>query len=145
MNLNLEDIIMNKSFNSKEEAINFVGSHMYNSGYVTYPYINTMIERDRLASTYIGNGVAIPHGTDEARKHVIKSSVVVVQIPNGLIYNDGIAYVLFGIAGKENEHMEILSNIALICSDEDNVKHISQATTKDEILKILSGEQRSYD
>ena len=73
----------------------------------------------------MGNFVAIPHGTDEAKSEVKESGIAIIQVPEGVDFGDGnIVKLIFGIAGKGNEHLDILSNIAIVVSEEENVEEI---------------------
>jgi len=100
-----------------------------------------MIERDENLSIYMGNSVAIPHGTDEGKQHVKKSGLVVVQVPEGVNFGDDTeekhAKLLFGIAGKEDEHLNLIQKIALSCNNEHNVLKMASAKAKEEITSIL--------
>ncbi len=85
MKLEKHLIKLNKQFSNKEEAICYCGQVLYEGGYVNEDYIEAMIERDKELSVYMGNFIAIPHGTDAAKKDVLKSGITVVQVPRGLI------------------------------------------------------------
>ncbi|MCC3358176.1 PTS mannitol transporter subunit IICBA [Bacillus sp. REN16] len=135
--LRKENIFLNKQFSSKEEAIRFAGRVLVDGGYVEESYIDAMIERDQMTTTYMGNDVAIPHGTDEAKKSVLKSGVTIIQIPDGVDYDGQKARLIFGIAGKDGGHLEILSAIAITCSEMENVEKMATAKTVDEILDII--------
>ena len=98
-----------------------------------------MRKRETEVTTYIGNGIAIPHGTSQYVKHIKKSGIVVLQYPKGVDFGEGnIAYILIGIAGRDDEHLEILSSIALVCQDEKNVSKLRHAAAKEEIISILT-------
>lgn len=135
--LRKENIFLNKKFSSKDEAIRFAGRVLVDGGYVNEPYIEAMIERDQLTTTYMGNDVAIPHGTDEAKKNVIKSGVTIIQVPDGIEFDGQKVRLIFGIAGKEGGHLEILSAIAVTCSEMENVEKMATANSVDEILEII--------
>lgn len=124
-------------FADKEEAIRFAGRALVNGGYVAESYVEAMIERDKITSTYMGNDVAIPHGTEEAKKAVLKSGFTVLQVPNGVDFNGEKVRLIFGIAGKDGTHLEILSGIAVTCSDMENIEKMVQATSAKEIKNIL--------
>lgn len=83
-NLTNISIELNQQFNTKEEAIRFCGEKLVEAGCVEPAYIEAMIERDQLLSVYMGNFIAIPHGTEEAKKLVKKSGICVVQVPEGV-------------------------------------------------------------
>ena len=113
-----ENIFLNLDSLSKEEAIKLAGQKLVERGYVKKGYIQAMLEREELMTTYMGMGVAIPHGINEAKKEVKSSGIVVLQFPEGVDFDGEKAYLLIGIAGKGNEHLEILSNIAVALDDE---------------------------
>jgi mannitol PTS system EIICBA or EIICB component len=132
-----ENVFLNQEFADKEEAIRFAGKALFNAGYVKESYIEAMIERDNMTSTYMGNDVAIPHGTEEAKKDVIKSGFTVLQVPNGVDFDGQKARLIFGIAGKDGTHLEILSGIAVTCSDMENIEEMARANTAQEIIDII--------
>lgn len=133
-----ENIFMNKEFASKEEAIRFAGEALVKAGYVEESYVDAMIDREGITSTYMGNNVAIPHGTEDAKKAVIKSGFTVVQVPNGVDFNGEKAKMIFGIAGKDGTHLEILSGIAVVCSEQENVDTMVQAKSAKELKDIIN-------
>lgn len=135
-----ENILLNQSVESKEEAIRLTGSILVEKGYVDSDYIDKMLEREELTSTYMGNFVAIPHGTEESKQFVKESGISFVQVPNGVDFGGGnIVKLLIGIAGKNNEHLDILSKIAIVCSEEENIEKLVAAKTAEEIMSIFEG------
>ena len=108
---------------TKEEAIKAAGELLFKSGYVDKPYIEGMLARERDISTYIGKGIAIPHGENAVKQHVKKTGIVVMQYPGGVEFADGnVAHLIVGIAGKGDDHLVIIQNLATITmdySDED--------------------------
>jgi mannitol PTS system EIICBA or EIICB component len=135
-----ENVFLNQQFANKEEAIRFAGRALVNAGYVKESYIEAMIARDELTSTYMGNDVAIPHGTEEAKKDVLKSGFTVLQIPDGVDFDGQKARLIFGIAGKDGTHLEILSGIAVTCSDMENIEKMVKATSARELMDIINVE-----
>lgn len=136
--LTKENIELNVSLTDMEDVIRHVGGILVDNGYVKETYIDKMLEREKLTSTYIGNQVAIPHGTEDSRDDVIATGIALITIPNGVDFGDGnIVKVIIGIAGIGDEHLEILSNIAIVCSEEENVQKIATASTKEEVLNLL--------
>lgn len=137
--LTKENIVLGAEVGNKEEAIRLAGKVLVDQGYVDDVYIDKMFEREVLTSTYMGNFIAIPHGTEEAKALVKKAGLSFIQVPNGVDFGAGnIVKILIGIAGKDNEHLEILSKIALVCSEAENVEKMIEATTKEEILELLN-------
>jgi mannitol PTS system EIIA component len=136
--LKTENILLNKSINNKTEAIKVTGQILVDQGYVQQDYIEEMLKREELSSTYMGNFLAIPHGTEEGKSSVVMSGLSVVQVPDGVDFGGGnIVKLLIGIAGKDNEHLELLSQIAIVCSEEENVEKLVQAKSEEEIIRLL--------
>lgn len=133
-----ENILLNTAVGTKEEAIRITGRILVEKGYVAANYIEKMLEREALTSTYMGNFVAIPHGTEDSKLLVKESGISFVQVPQGVDFGSGnIVKLLIGIAGKDNEHLDILSNIAIVCSEEENIEKLVAAKTAEEILAIF--------
>ncbi|EJB1248588.1 TPA_asm: PTS mannitol transporter subunit IIA, partial [Salmonella enterica subsp. diarizonae] len=129
-----DNIILNAQAKDKFDAIRITGNILKENGYVTDEYIKRMIVREEIVSTYLGNGLAIPHGTDGSDCEIIKTGISLVQFPDGVDFGDGnTAYITIGIAGKEAEHMDLLNKIALICIEEDNVQTLRNATSIEQV------------
>lgn len=138
--LSAENILLNQQIATKEEAIRLAGQMLVDKGYVESGYIEKMLEREEMTSTFMGNFVAIPHGTDEAKKEVKETGITIIQVPNGVDFGDGnIVKLIFGIAGKGNDHLDILSNIAITVSEEENVEKIVNAASPNDILSFFEG------
>jgi mannitol PTS system EIIA component len=133
-----ETIELKASLSSQEEAIRRAGTLLVENGHVEERYIDSMFEREKSVSTFIGNAVAIPHGTGDSKQWVTMSGLSIITVPEGVEYGDGnVARLVIGIAGKGDEHLEILSKIATVCEDEDNVDKIVRAETKEELLAFF--------
>lgn len=137
--LKREDIVLNKHFDDKIAAIYGAGELLKKQGYVSKEYIEKMVERDALTSTFIGNMVAIPHGTDDAKGFISESGIVLIQVPNGVSFDGNEVKLVIGIAGIENEHLELLSEIAMVCSEIENVEKIVVANEEEEIMALFQG------
>ena len=133
-----ETIELKASLDNQEEAIRRAGTLLVENGHVEERYIDSMFEREKSVSTFIGNAVAIPHGTGDSKQWVTRSGLSILTVPEGVEYGDGnVAKLVIGIAGKGDEHLEILSRIATVCEDEDNVEQIVRAETKEELLAFF--------
>ncbi|WP_188204450.1 PTS sugar transporter subunit IIA [Desemzia incerta] len=141
--LNESNILLNQDITSKEEAIKAAGKLLVQGGYVDEEYVPSMLEREKTVSTYMGNFIAIPHGTDESKTAIKKSGISIVQIPNGVDFSNDeeekLVTVVFGIAGVGDEHLDILSQIAVYCSEIDNVVKLADANSESEIVQLLGG------
>jgi PTS system mannitol-specific IIA component len=132
------NILLNQSVKTKEEAIRLTGSILVQEQYVEASYVEKMMEREKLTSTYMGNYVAIPHGTEDAKQFVKQSGISFVQVPEGVDFGSGnLVKLLIGIAGKNDEHLDILSKIAIVCSEEENIEKLVAAKTAEEIMSIF--------
>lgn len=136
--LSEKNIVLNVPSESKDEAIERVGKLLVKNGYVKENYIEGMKAREEEVTTYMGNGVAIPHGMNEYKKQILKTGIVIAQYPDGVDFGEeNTAYIVIGIAGKGDDHMEILSNIALTVQYEENVEKLRNAKTQQEIIEII--------
>ena len=135
--LRKENILLGLSSKSRDEAITQAGQLLIDSNYVTAEYIDAMFQREEIVSTFIGNGVAIPHGVGKARDLIKSSGIVVLQFPEGIDYDGNLCYLVIGISGKNNEHIKILANIAEQLSDEDKAKALWNTTDKDFVYSIF--------
>ncbi len=130
-----EGIKLGQKSVTKEEAIRAAGELLKEIGCVDDAYIDAMQEREKLVSTYMGLGVAIPHGTTEAKDAVKKSGIVMLQYPDGVDFGDEKAQLVFGIAGVGNEHLDLLANISNALEDEDFLEEMKTTTDVEVILK----------
>jgi mannitol/fructose-specific phosphotransferase system IIA component len=125
---------------TKEEVIIEAGRMLVDSGFVTEDYIDLMLEREQIVTTYIGNHLSIPHGTSESQSLIKESGISILQVPKGVSFGDETAYLVVGIAGKDGTHMDILSRIAISCSDPKVVVKASQLEDRNEIIDLLLGD-----
>lgn len=123
---------------SKEEAIRAAGALLAKLGYVEADYADAMVERENLVSTYMGMGVAIPHGTSQKKETVKKSGVVLLQYPDGVDFGEEKAYLVFGIAGVGDEHLELLGNVCNVLEDEDALEKMKTSSDIDFLMGQLS-------
>jgi len=137
--LRKSNILLGLKSMERDEAIRLAGSILHKSGYVEEEYIEAMIERERDLTTFIGKGLAIPHGVGRAKENIKKSGMVVLQFPEGILFGDEVAYLVIGIAGVGNEHLNILSNIATAINmdDTDDIVEVLRRTTDLEYIHNL--------
>ena len=133
-----EGIILNQKSVTKEEAISAAGQLLTDLGYVDKEYIPLMLEREKIVTTYIGMGLAIPHGTTHDEGIIHKTGIVLIQYPEGIDFGDEKAQLVIGIAGKGGEHMEILSKICTALEDEAILEKMKTTDDKEWIMKQLS-------
>lgn len=136
--LNAEQIFLGLNADSKADAIRFAGEQLVKFGFVQPSYIDAMFAREELVSTYLGEGLAVPHGTAEAKDAVLKTGIVVCQYPQGVRFTDeedGVAKLVIGIAAKGNEHIQVLTAITNALDSEEA---IATLTSTDDIEKVLT-------
>ncbi|MFI7580728.1 PTS mannitol transporter subunit IICBA [Kocuria kalidii] len=135
--LTRDRIVMDGGAQNAEQAIDEAGGLLVAAGAVTDEYVVSMHERERSVSTFMGNGLAIPHGTNQAKDSIRSSALSVVKYPEGLDWNGKPVTWVIGIAGRDNEHLAILSRVAKIFGNKEKVRQLDEATTSDEVLELL--------
>jgi len=135
--LELDQIVTDGTATTKEEAIREAGAILIGAGAVTEDYVDFMLQREVLTSTYMGNYLAIPHGTNEGKDTILKSALSFVRYPAAIDWDGNEVRFVVGIAGKDNGHLEILSKIAIVFSDEDEVQKLLDASSTSDILGLL--------
>ena len=133
-----EGIRLNQKTVTKEEAIQAAGELLEELGYVDGSYVEAMQERERLVSTYMGMGVAIPHGTTQAKGTVKKSGIVFFQYPDGVDFGEEKAQLVVGIAGVGDEHLDLLGNLCTVLEDEARLETLKTTDDAAWVLEQLS-------
>lgn len=123
---------------SQDAALQEATDILVTAGAVTPAYVDAMRQREATVSTYMGNGLAIPHGTNEMKDTILDSALSVVRYDGGVDWAGEQANFVIGIAGRGDEHLEILSQIAILFSDDDDVAKLNAASTPDELYALLS-------
>jgi PTS system mannitol-specific IIC component len=136
--LKLEGIRLQQKASSKEEAIEMAGKALVELGYVNDDYIQAMQDREKLVTTYMGMGLAIPHGTTHDPDVIKKTGIVVLQFPDGVPFGDEKAQLVIGIAGKGGEHMEVLAKVATALDDQAVLEKMKTTDDKQWMLETLS-------
>ena len=142
--LSEETVQLNVPTTSKEDAIRQAGELLVKGGYVSPSYIKGMLAREQTMSTYIGNGVAIPHGTFDDKESIHSTGISVVQYPEGVVWDadEGeTAYLVIGIAATANEHVGVLSNLAEAIEEPESAEQLIRATDPMVIIERLSRPQ----
>ena len=133
-----DSILLKQASVTKEEAINKAGELLVACGAVEPEYVEAMQERERMVSTYMGMGIAIPHGTSQAKGAVKKTAISMVQYPEGVDFGAEKAQLVFGIAGIGDEHLDLLAKIAKCLDDPEALEKLKTTDDIDWILKTLS-------
>ena len=123
---------------TQDAALQEAADILVAAGAVTPAYADAMRQREETVSTFMGNGLAIPHGTNETKDAILDSALSVVRYDGGVDWAGDPVNFVIGIAGRGDEHLEILSQIALLFSDDDEVAKLAAARTPDELYALLS-------
>ncbi|OEF92385.1 PTS mannitol transporter subunit IICBA [Vibrio anguillarum] len=139
-----ENIHLGLNAANKEEAIRFAGNKLVELGYAEPEYVDAMFEREKMVSTYLGESIAVPHGTVAAKDRVIKTGIVICQYPAGVQFTDdqdGVAKLVIGIAAKNDEHIQVITTITNALDEPDAIEKLTSTRDVSDILAILSGNQ----
>ncbi|CAG7643049.1 Mannitol-specific phosphotransferase enzyme IIA component [Paenibacillus solanacearum] len=136
--LSADKVKLNATAKDKFDAVRMAGQLLVSAGHVGPSYVESMIERENSLSTYMGGGLAIPHGTSESKGSIQSTGLSIVQLPEGVDFGEGnIAHLVIGIAAVGDDHLDILTNVAMVCSDDDNMEQILKASTPEEMIAIF--------
>ncbi|MFJ4174547.1 PTS sugar transporter subunit IIA [Microbacterium sp. NPDC089696] len=136
--LTLGQVRIHSGSSTQEAALQEATDILVSAEAVTPAYVDAMRQREETVSTYMGNGLAIPHGTNETKDAILASALSVVRYDGGVDWAGEPVTFVVGIAGRGDEHLEILSQIAILFSDEDEVAKLNAAQTPDELFALLS-------
>ena len=124
---------------SKEEAIRFAGKRLVDAGYIDPPYIDSLMKREEVSNTFLGSGVAIPHGMIEDRHHVLRTGIAVIQVPEGVVWQEGkLARLIVAIAAQSDEHITILRRLTRLMQKEGAIDELATCTDADLIIAALT-------
>ncbi|WP_028267718.1 PTS mannitol transporter subunit IICBA [Arthrobacter sp. MA-N2] len=132
-----ESVILEGSATDRDSAIDEAGKLLLDRGAVDISYVHAMHQREESVSTYMGSFLAIPHGTNAAKNHIMHSGVSIIRYPEGIDWGGKQVKFVVGVAGINNEHLHILSSIAKIFTDKAQVAQLEQATSVDEVLDLF--------
>lgn len=140
--LSLDRIHLRATATDKADAIRQAGELLVRGACVEPPYIEGMLAREAIMSTYLGNGIAIPHGQNEDRAYILRTGVSVLQVPEGVEWEDGErAYLIIGIAATADEHVGVLANLAEALEDEAITQELITTDDPSVILSYLGRER----
>src|SRR6266567_3519722 len=140
--INERQILLQARAADKQEAICQAGQLLVESGCIEAGYIASMLNREKVANTYLGNGIAIPHGMPADRDLIKQTGIAVVQFPVGVSWNPGdTAHLIVGIAAKSDEHIEVLKRLTRVLGDKAQVDRLVQTTDPRDIIEALTGER----
>lgn len=134
----VEGIRLVQRAHDKWDALHQAASLLVEIGAVAPAYEEAMRERENQISTFMGEGVAIPHGTNDGRQHVLRTAIGFLQYPEGVDWDGEKVFMVIPIAAKGEEQVDLLSNLALLLLEEDDVASLRAASTPEEVLEIVS-------
>lgn len=138
--LSVDKVKIHAKVADKYEAIRLVGQMLVDGGHVPEEYIEKMIERENLLSTDLGGGLAMPHGTNDAKALIKSTGMAILTIPEGIDFGgEEPARLIIGLAAVGNDHMEILTNVAMLVSDEGELEQILNETSPEKLVEIFNG------
>ena len=140
--LGADNVFLGLSASNKEQAIRFAGEQLVKGGYVQPEYVEAMLAREQLTPTYLGESIAVPHGTVEAKDRVLKTGVVFCQYPQGVLFGedaDDVARLVIGIAARNNEHIQVITSLTNALDDESVIEKLAHTNSVQEVLDLLSG------
>ncbi|EJX1244881.1 fused PTS fructose transporter subunit IIA/HPr protein [Vibrio alginolyticus] len=141
LKLNKNDITLSQSATDKFEAIKSIAHSLTDKGLVERGYVEGMLNRENQNSTFLGNGIAIPHGTTDTRTMVKTTGVAVHHFPQGVDWGDGnTVFVAIGIAAKSDEHLGILKQLTKVLGADGVEERLRNAKNEDEIIALLHGD-----
>lgn len=144
LSLTNNDIALEKAATNKTDAIRAIAADLTDAGLVEAGYVEGMLAREAQNSTFLGNGIAIPHGTTDTRELVKQTGVKVHHFPYGVDWGDGkTVYLAIGIAAKSDEHLGILKQLTKVLSADGVEQQLKDCQSADEIISILNGEQQT--
>jgi mannitol PTS system EIIA component len=136
--LELRGIQLDAAAGGAEEAIRVAGQRLVDIGAVEPAYVDAMLERERSVSTVMGEGVAIPHGTNESNGAVLRNALTFTRFPDGVDWNGTPVTISIGVAAQGNDHVGILSKLASILVDSDSAAQLRSATDPQQVLDLLA-------
>ena len=141
--LTLGQIRIHSGSATREEAMKEAADILAAAGAVTDAYLDAMQQREETVSTYMGNELAIPHGTNETKETILESGLSVVRYDGGVDWGGEPVTFVIGIAGRGDAHLEILSQIAILFSDEDEVENLKKLQSPEELFAVLGSVNES--
>ena len=139
ISLDAQHVLLGREHQSKEDVIREIGDCMVAFGEVTPRYAEGMLQKEQQCSTWITDGVALPHGTSAVKDEILQDSVVVAQIPQGVDWGGKLVYLAIGLAGKgSQQHLKLLSGVAEVLQHRDKVDKLIRTGDAAEVVAILT-------
>lgn len=140
-----QQILLNAQVTTKKDVLELIAQNLSTLGFVSGNYLEALLGREEKVSTYLINGVAIPHGVNEAKEQVIKTGVFIVQVPEGVVWNDkgDVARLIVGIAARGKDHLSLLQRLTEVVMDEGLAEQLATTSDKSDILNALNDAEQT--
>ena len=140
-----QQILLNAQVTTKDDALELISQNLSSLGLVSGDYLGALRAREETVSTYLINGVSIPHGVNEAKDQVVQTGVFIVQAPQGVLWNDkgDVARLIVGIAAKGQDHLGLLQRLTEVVMDEALAEKLATTTSKNDILAALNATEQA--
>lgn len=135
--LTTDKIRLNVKVADKFEAIRLAGQLLVDAGHVDPTYVDKMIEREKVSTTYLGSGLALPHGTNDSKQWIRSTGMSVLILSEGVDFEGEEARLIIGLAAVGEEHLEVLTSVAMLVSEDEDMARILAASSKEELLDIF--------
>jgi phosphoenolpyruvate-protein phosphotransferase len=137
-----QQIVLNAQVTTKDEVLELISQNMSSQGLVSGDYLEALLAREEKVSTYLINGVAIPHGVNEAKEQVVQTGVIIAQVPKGVTWNEkgDVVKFIVGIAAKGTDHLSLLQRLTTVVMDEALAEQLATTTDKNDILNAINAE-----
>jgi phosphocarrier protein FPr len=145
MTVSPQQILLNVQLTTKDDVLELISRNLSSLGLVSGDYLEALLAREETVSTYLINGVAIPHGVNEAKQQVIQTGVFIVQTPQGVVWNDkgDVARLIVGIAAKGKEHLSLLQRLTTVVMDEALAEQLATTAHKNDVLQALNADAQT--
>lgn len=144
LSINNNDIILSQAEDNKQDAIKAIANGLFKKGYVEKAYVNGMLAREAQNTTFLGNGIAIPHGTTDTRDLIKQTGVILHHFPEGVDWGENnIVYLAIGIAAKSDQHLDILKMLTKVLSAHGIDQQLKNAINADTIVDLITGKKQT--
>ncbi len=143
--LGADAVRLGLSATDKLDALRQCGAVLVEIGAADQEYAAAILEREESVSTYMGEGVAIPHGTDASRQHIRRAALAVLQFPDGVDWNGNQVQLCIAIASRSDEHIAILQSLALVLTDKQKAARLRETEDVNEVLELLAPQDEEDD
>lgn len=141
LKISSDNLHLNCTAKTKNEVLSIIAENFLKKGYVSSDCLNSLKEREGQVSTFLGNGIVLPHLPVSAKNIIIKTGIEIFQFPHGVIWDrDNVMFIAIAVLAKDKEHIEVLKNITSIFGNEIIANALALISNKDDFIRILNRE-----